>query len=188
MDAIRKKGADGDGSTDPPDAHIKELVDEVIHLSKKYGVLTEYTAFLAREGTDLSRDDRLLSRATRNFQDRAVRTRSGWGAVNQSLNIARQQQQATLNRRNSYVNRDLERVQAAPVQQINDLAFYKRGNRWVDSRVSGGNSKEPDKVVSFGSEAFYDLVKKLVRNDRQGSITLDGEVLLEVDGETVLVK
>ena len=32
----------------------RELVEEIVRLSTEFGILTEYTAFLAREGTDLA--------------------------------------------------------------------------------------------------------------------------------------
>ena len=32
---------------------MKELVDEIVRLSVEFGILTEYTSFLATEGTDL---------------------------------------------------------------------------------------------------------------------------------------
>jgi Ca-activated chloride channel homolog len=58
-DAIRDLGSDrgptvalrADHSRDP---RMTELVGEVIRLSKQFGVLSEYTAFLAREGMDLA--------------------------------------------------------------------------------------------------------------------------------------
>jgi Ca-activated chloride channel family protein len=188
VDAIRRKGADSDGpgGTDP---EIRELVDEVVRLSRDFGILTEYTAFLAREGTDLSRDAHIFTRAKSNFLNRAVHQRAGWDAVNQGLNISRQQRQTTLNRRNEYLDRNLNPVRTSTVQQINDLAFYRRGARWIDSRLAAAEGTErPDRVVEFGSDAFYALAERLARQNRQGGIALRGEIVLEVDDQTVLVK
>src|SRR6185369_3288875 len=52
-DAIRDLGADGAATTAAANPKVKELVDEIVRLSKEFGILTEYTAFFAREGTDL---------------------------------------------------------------------------------------------------------------------------------------
>ena len=49
----------------------RELVDEIVRLSTEFGILTEYTAFLAREGTDLSQKDKVVSRGRDLFRDRA---------------------------------------------------------------------------------------------------------------------
>ncbi len=57
-----------------------------MRLSTEFGILTEYTAFLAREGTDFSRKDKVLSEAENLFRNRAMQTRSGLSSVNQDLN------------------------------------------------------------------------------------------------------
>ena len=47
---------------------------------------------------------------------------------------------------------------------------------------------KPTKVIEFGSKDFIELAQKLARVNRQGSIALGGDVLLLVDGESVLIK
>jgi Ca-activated chloride channel family protein len=88
IDLIRQSdlGADLPGSD--PSRH-KEVVDEIVRLSTTYGVLTEYTAFLAKEETALGSRDMLSLRAAAEgeLQRRAVQDRSGAGGVNQQLNI-----------------------------------------------------------------------------------------------------
>lgn len=53
IEEIRQSNADAGGSGLPtvgaPDAAKKELIDEIVRLSTKWGILTEYTAFLAVE-------------------------------------------------------------------------------------------------------------------------------------------
>ena len=171
------------------DPRLKELVDEIVRLSTEFGILTEYTAFLAREGTDLTRRNLVLEEARRNFEKRAMRTRHGLASFNQESNFAFQRGQRYLNRRNYYQDRNMNRVQVTGVQQVNDRAFYNRGGRWTDSRLlAKGKKARPDEVVKFGSEEFRKLVRRLVQNGRQGSVALRGEVLMEVDGKTVLVQ
>ena len=187
---IQEAGADTALTSRPEDIRderIRELVDEVVRLSKEFGILTEYTAFLAREGTDLSGRDEIATRAGRNFRSRALRDRSGWAGVNQSVNVQRQASQRTLNMRNSFLDRDLQNVQISTVQQVNDVALYRRGNRWIDSRVAD-RKQEPDRTVRFGSEQFSTLLRRLAREGRQGTMSLQGEILIEVDGEVVLVQ
>jgi len=193
VDAIRQHGADW--GVDPQRAKmathpkIRELVAEVVSLSKQFGVLTEYTAFLAREGTDLSRRDEVLAEANRVFRARALRTRSGLGAVNQGSNSIFMRNQALLNPRNAFWDQNMNRVSTTAVQQINDRAFYRRGRQWIDSRIiDKANQIRPAKVIHFGSEAFRELAGKLARQGRQGSVSLRGDILMVVDGETVLVK
>ncbi len=193
VDAIRQHGADW--SVDPrrakagTDPRTRELVTEVVSLSKQFGILTEYTAFLAREGTDLSRRDEVLAEAGRNFVHRAMRTRSGLGSVNQSTNNVILMNQAQTNRFNAYWDQNMNRVSVTTVQQVNDLAFYRRGNQWIDSRIIDRPTQAgPRKVVRFGSQEFRELAARLASSGRQGSISLRGDILMVVDGQTILVK
>jgi len=187
IDDIRQMGADPyTAQTDPK---VKELVDEIVRLSTEFGILTEYTAFLARDGTDLANAPAVSREAGRYIEDRAMKSRSGLGAVSQSLNLMQQKQAVSLNRRNEYLDQHMNRVSVSEVQQINDRAFYYRGNRWVDSRLLAKEREiRPAKVISFGSEEFDQLVSRLSQSGRQGSVALRGDILLDVDGEPVLVK
>ena len=73
--------------------------------------------------------------------------------------------------------------------QINDLAFFNKNNRWVDSRLANRESDvKPVRVIEFGSEAYFKLAEKLAHQGRQGSIAFDTDVLLWIDGDAVLVK
>ncbi len=187
LDAVRQMGAEGTVVSNDP--KLKELTDEIVRLSTEFGILTEYTAFLAREGTDLSARDEVLAEAVRNFQDRAIRTRSGLGAVNQEVNNMAQRSQTQLNARNEFYDAAMNRVAVAAVQQVNDRAFYRRGGQWVDSRlVDRPGRAAPDRTITFGSPEFHELALKLARDHRAGSIALAGDILMVVDGRTVLVK
>jgi hypothetical protein len=151
--------------------------------------LTEYTAFLAREGTNLSNRTEVLREAEDLFEYRALRGRAGAAAVNQSLNTIRQKEQQTLNYGNTYIDSNMQRVSVAGVQQVNDWTYYRRGNRWVDSRlVKDQEEITPKRIVRFGSDEYIELARRLARENRQGSIALSGDVLLLVDGEPVLIQ
>jgi hypothetical protein len=118
-----------------------------------------------------------------------MRSRSGRDAVSQSLNLLEQKQQQTLNYGNFYLDANMERVSVTTVQQINDRTYYRRGNRWVDSRLVKEEAQiKPQRVITFGSEEFIELARKLAVENRQGSIALQGDVLLMVDDEPVLVQ
>jgi Ca-activated chloride channel family protein len=187
IDAVRQMGADPAASSHDP--KVKELVDEIVRLSTEFGILTEYTAFLAREGTDLGDREEVLREAASSLESRAMRARSGADAVSQSFNLQPQMSQKSLNYGNVYLNDKMQRVSITSVQQINDLAYYRRANRWVDSRLVQQEAEvEPKKVIEFGSEEFIELAEKLARQNRQGSIALKGDILIMVDGEPVLIR
>jgi len=187
IDAVRQMGADPAASKEDP--KVKELVDEIVRLSTEFGILTEYTAFLAREGTDLADRPHLLREAGVVLESRAMRSRAGQDAVSQSYNIQPQKMQTSLNYGNVFYNERMERVSIAAVQQINDLAYYRRANRWVDSRLVQKEAQvKPTKVIEFGSKEYIELAEKLAKQNRQGSIALAGDILLLVDGEPILIR
>jgi Ca-activated chloride channel family protein len=186
IDAVRQMGADPAASADDPRA--KELIDEIVRLSTEFGILTEYTAFLAREGTDLHDVDEVHREARYNFSTRAMQARSGVAAVNQGFNMARQKVQDELNYDNRFYDAQMNEVSISAVQQINDNAYYRRGGQWVDSKLVTQPQVTPARTIEFGSKEYFELAQRLARENRQGSIALGGDILLIVDGESVLIK
>ena len=93
-----------------------------------------------------------------------------------------------MNYGNAFLDEKLNRVSISSVQQVSDRTFYRRDNRWVDSRVLEQEKAAPKKVIVFGSDEFQKLAERLAKEGRQGCVSLRGEVLLQVDGEMVLVK
>ena len=173
------------GITDPK---MKELVDEIVRLSTEFGILTEYTAFLALEGTNLAAYGPNRKAAGANLQRRAIDTRSGIGAANQIANHNDGFSMLFSNRRNTFFDAKMNRVEFANVQQMNDRALYQRGRRWIDSRtVEDEKSIEADETITFGSPEYFKLVDKFVGENRQGVLALAGEILLRVDDRNVLV-
>ena len=162
---------------------------QIVNLSTQFGILTEYTAFLALEGTDLNKKNQVLTEAAGNFWRRAVQSRSGYAGVNQDFNQISLKSQQCLRLRNDFLDAKLDRVTISNVQQVNDLAFYKRGNQWVDSRVvDKTDSMKPTRVIEFGSAAFNKLAARLATQGRQGCVALSGDILLMIDGQLTLIK
>ena len=193
VDAIREQGGtpgvvsiEAKAAANP---RTRELVDEIVRLSTEFGILTEYTAFLAKEGTDFSKKDAVVAEAEGLFRSRAIQTRSGLASVNQDLNNQSQKSVACVNPTNKFLDASMNEVSTVTVQQVCDLAFYKRSNRWVDSRlVSNPAEVRPERVITFGSEEFRALASRLAGEGRQGSIALRGDILMLLDGQPVLIK
>ena len=193
IDLVRQMGAEPGVSTNDP--KIKELVDEIVKLSTEFGILTEYTAFLAKEGTELHDHGVVLETAAGNLQKRAVSARTGMDSVNQSFNISSMKSESSATGgygggySNEYLDGNMQRVRISNVQQINDRAYYNKANRWVDSRlVEKEKDIKPDKTIEFGSKEYFELAEKLAKQNRQGSIALNGDVLMQFEGQTILIK
>lgn len=195
IDEIRQAGAQMTGqpmtvgATIFNDPRYQELTDEILRLSLEFGILTEYTAFLATEGTDLANWESLVAGCQMELNSKAVQTRSGMGALNQSLNYAFQKDQAWVNNDNRYWDSNLERVSITNVQQMADRAFFKRGSQWIDSRVAAKSEAiEPDETIAFGSEQHIALLRELIGQGRQGVLSLRGDILLLHNGRNILVQ
>jgi len=186
---IRDLGLTLDTKLAATDPRLKELTDEVVRLSTEFGILTEYTSFLAKEGTDLAALGTVQQQAQANYFQRAVNTRSGTGAVNQGLNIAFQRDLSCSNSRNCFLDAGLNRVAITTVQQLPETAYYRRNGCWVDrAYLELGDKTKPARVVEFGSPEFMELAWTLVKQGRQASVSLDGDMLVNINGEAVLIK
>ena len=195
VDEIRQAGAAAAqrpatvGEDPLASSRYRELIDEILRLSTEFGVLTEYTAFLAREGTDLSDWGEMLRGCYDNLSQRAVYTRAGKGALNQGVNFNNQKVQWRLNYKNGFLDQNLERVEIGEVQQVCDRAFFHQGGRWIDSRlVAEQRVVEPKKVVTFGSEEHRELLTELIEQGRQGVLSLRGDIVLKHGTESVLIQ
>lgn len=194
VDEMRQQGGDlgrpfGAVGPDPfANPRLIELRDEILRLSARYGVLGEYTAFLATEGSKLDDWYSLSMVCQDNLRGRALVTRSGVGAVNQGQNIWSQKGQTFDNRRNAYLDQNLNRVELSSTLQVCDRAFFRRGDRWVDGNSVIAKSLKPHEIVEFGGARYFDLTSRLVREGKGGVISMKGEILLEIDGKNVLFR
>jgi len=180
-EAIRDLGADG------ATANTTELVSEIVRLSTQFGILTEYTAFLAEEGTSLAAVTSNATRTTGNYSDRAMKMRSGPAAVSQADNLQKAVESKQLNPRNRFLDDKMNAIEITAVQQCQAGAFFKKDNRWSDAAAAKAE-RAPDRTIEIGSADFGRLVDELAADNRQGLLALRGELLLEHRGQIVLVR
>ncbi|MEZ5962690.1 MAG: VIT domain-containing protein [Planctomycetota bacterium] len=193
IDQVRQAGADTGrprvAGADPfADPKLKELRDEILRLSAEFGILTEYTSFLATEGTQLDDWAGLLIGCQTELHNRAWSTRTGLPALNQGLNLkVFGKEQTVLNPSNCYFDGNLARVETTAVQQICDRAFFRRGNQWIDGRLLSAGNLQPVRTIQFGSPEHLQLVHKLASENRAGTLSLTGEIVLRIDGEVLAI-
>lgn len=182
-EAIRDLGADG--ATEKP----AELVNEIVRLSTQFGILTEYTAFLAEEGTSLAAAAATSNsaRTADNYGDKAMKMRSGAAAVSQASNINGAAESKQLNVRNRFLDDKMNAVEITSVQQCRAGALFNKGNRWTDANAARAE-RTPDRTIEIGSADFAHLVDELAADNRQGLLALRGELLLEHRGQVLLIR
>jgi Ca-activated chloride channel family protein len=200
VDEIRQAGALTNSAAPPAsvvnDPRFKEVIDEIVRLSTEFGILSEYTAFLATEGTNLADWNRLVTACGDLLNERAVQTRSGLAALNQGFNSIESKQAAKLNYQNYHWNAQMERVAFANVQQMNDKCFFAQQGVWIDASAIAKEQAMQDaqtllanhRVIEFGTPEHMKLVYDLAACNRQGAISLPGDILLEHEGELVVVR
>lgn len=159
MDQIRLQG------------NNKELVEEVIRLSKQYGIITEFTSFLVREELDLrapAASAPLLERAESKFDDSLGAEKGAW-AISQSRNANKLQNQSAPAAANDWLDAEgkTESV-ASQVKYIAQRAFYLKKGVWQDSLSA-------DKLPILKVKTFGPLYFELARQKELMQILALGE-------------
>ena len=190
LDSIRQSMAEKPNIDPKNDPATKELVDEVVRLSTQFGVLTEYTAFLALEKDQKFAGD-MLSRSTRNFAvnvNTRMSVRSGAGGVSQELNTAPAAVAPVDAKRQVYYDRSMVRQEISNVQSVNDRAFVFRNARWIDMRMLDQESLPPQNTVTVGTPEYFKVVEQLRASNLAGALSLEGEIYVTLENQRVLIR
>jgi len=169
----------------------QELVDELVSLSQKYGILTPYTSFLTDDSVSLT-----ASRANNMFAAGAVATQmvtvTGQAAVVQREQKAQlrdainlQASAAALAPQAGAQGRGGGGGAAAPaakMQQVGQKVFFKKDQLWQDSSVTAEQARHAIHVVQFSRE-YFDLAASHGGVMAQ-YLALDQPVLVNLGPET----
>lgn len=136
----------------------KELVDEVVRLSKKYGIITEYTSFLVEEPAAMQMDVGSLRAMSSENMKKAAKEETGAYAISQSTtnqDMADNIQAAGVSDM-FYKGKDGSSREAKIVNTFGDRAFYFDNNVWTDSNFDSVKMKVI-KIQNF-SEALFTIL------------------------------
>jgi Ca-activated chloride channel family protein len=164
-----------------------ELITEVVRLSKKFGIVTEYTEFIASVTGDVSTEVAVSEARQRMNMANAVQ--AGQWAFNQARNDRQLQQKVVAAKdANFYLDRQGRRVATENIQQFDDNVFYLREGQWVDAQDQGDRKT---RTVKLFSKEYNDLVRnnrRFAQAQRLGwamSINVgDERIVVENDGAT----
>jgi uncharacterized protein YegL len=134
----------------------KELIEEVVRLSKQYGIVTEYTEFIAAAGPNAKAGDLVLEAGKRIAMARAEQ--SGQWAVNQAQNDKQMQGRAVAGAAaNNYRDRRGKESTSGNISHVGLRAFYLQDGQWVDAEEAGARKS---RVVKLLSPEYFELLKK----------------------------
>jgi Ca-activated chloride channel family protein len=183
----------------------KEVEDEIIRLSKQYGIMTPYTSFLADETTNLASESEVRDRTRRSLSG-LVRAKSGGVAqrgamMRKTLNEAPAVAQASVpGEAMDMIGNTSDRAyeagkkeQIAAVRQAGNQAVYRRGKVWVAANAADVDlKKDKDKiqVIERYSPAYFDLVRANTTAENQvlASQQVNEELLITLRGQVYLIR
>jgi Ca-activated chloride channel family protein len=150
----------------------QELVDEIVDLSVRYGIVTPYTSYLVQEDADvLTREGRqdLAFRELENMANTPVAT-AGAQAVEEAVNKA------------AIEGADLARAvgdeAAGVVKIVGDKTFVNRKGVWTDTTFDP--SRDTTSRIGFGGDLFFDLLS--TQPELGEYFALGDRVIVEVNG------
>ncbi|MGD8736576.1 MAG: VIT domain-containing protein [Anaerolineae bacterium] len=144
----------------------RELIDEIIDLSVRYGIITPYTSFLVEE-TELALREEGRSELADAVEAEATQVAPAWGeaAVNRSVQEKALSQAEAPMAAPSGLSTGAgsggemmgpDESAASPVQYVGDKTFVLHDGVWTDTTF------DPDKMepvaVSFGSDDYFALI------------------------------
>ena len=152
----------------------KELTDEVVDLGTRYGIVTPYTSYLAVE-QGAAETVRVTPGVATNRPSASAGTGGGFGrdmarapapreaakattgetAVRESRRARAQQEAVTIDEADKD---DVLRVKTG-ARKVGDKTFYLREGVWVDSEFRP-EAKLPETALAFGSDEYFDLLKR----------------------------
>ena len=124
-----------------------ELIAEVVRLSKQYGIVTEYTAFIAMGGGNMSRT-RCIGKRRGRWPARGEK--AGQWAVNQAAND-KVLQRAAVAGRGQVLQRSPRSGDHVPKRHhVGQRAFYLKDGQWADAEEVGKRKTPRRQAVQPG--------------------------------------
>ncbi|MBU1701234.1 MAG: VWA domain-containing protein [Candidatus Eisenbacteria bacterium] len=134
----------------------RELVDEVIQLSKEHGIITPYTSYLIveegpQEYAEMMLDESDAAPSSIRTYSGAMKSSKGEAAFDASREIAAEKQSSVLSR-----------PKAEKVKYVGGKTFYRTDHGWRDADVRDADMRHGAGVIEipFLSGRYFDLLNK----------------------------
>ena len=141
----------------------QELIDEIVRLSKKHGIMTPYTSFLVLEddrpiaAAPMLRQNEVALRYSYEAAGRMMKRKQAFTKLGQTVQnsgeyavkASRQLQELKLGDRGG--------MESESIKQVGSKAFYLRDGIWVDSDYK---KEMKTRKIEYASDAYFELVAK----------------------------
>jgi Ca-activated chloride channel family protein len=163
----------------------REIVNEIVALAVRYGIVTPYTSFLVDERQDVFTEQGRRKAAE---PSRAPAPTSGPAAVQQSLDQSQMRGANVAPAAPTAAPKPMMpgaiapapsgREEMSPIQVIGDKTFLLRNDVWTDTQFDP--SKMTTKKIEFGSDAYFALTAN--NPDLGKYFALGSRVIVVVNG------
>jgi len=157
----------------------QELVDEIVKLSVKYGIITEYTSFLIRDDVKLGDARKNADRAGKELEEKL---KQDTGEAGQNRALSKKELQAApqaaapgVGGGAQYKDDKGNTVQVRSVQNVGRRTFFRKNKVWQEADVPEG--VQP-KEVKFFSDEFFKLLEE--QTELNAIATLDADAIVKV--------
>ena len=162
----------------------QELVEELVALSTRYGILTPYTSFLAEEDAAFADLNEQVERATLDLG--MMDETSGASGVGQRAARSAMANAVQAPPPPTAVNAEGVRREVTTVQTVGTRAFYRRGDAWIDAELLDADVDEAEEIEQF-SDAYFALARRLPDEDMQ-YLALEDDALVQLDGQAYWIR
>jgi Ca-activated chloride channel family protein len=157
----------------------QELVDEIVELSKKYGIMTEYTSFLVDADVHVAERE-LAEEASKRMVD-AFEKKTGASAVGRSMDLSGLKTMAAAPSI-SFRDEQGQIRKVTNVKRVGTKTFYLKKEVWTDNDYQPG--QQIIEVKHF-SEAYFQLIRRSAMVGRY--LALGNQVIISLKGAAIKV-
>lgn len=156
----------------------KEYVDEIVKLSTRYGIMTEYTSFLAREDVNIHDVAGNVAETHRNLKARTS-VQTGAGGVNQAMQSGAMQTTNQAPGQAQFLNDEGRMVTMNTVKIIGSKTFYLKKGVWMDSEY-----REGMRIVELKQfdNPYFDLANKAPTQAQYMTFAPKESIIVVIDG------
>jgi Ca-activated chloride channel family protein len=175
----------------------EELVNELVELSKEFGIMTPYTSFLAMEGEPLTDVASQRARATQNLTqlEETTGASANWQRSKKSEMLAASAAPSSTPKPKAVADIELKTMASlepsldssrlVPPTIIDGQAFFQKNGQLIQGTMSEEDLKNLQVIKKF-SPAYFDLAKKLAPS-QMAFLTRPEPLAFTFEGQNYLI-